>query len=106
MKPRFGVYIKTPKTQMSKPMSRLSQATKIVGKLGSDDGKKTAPPAATMLAYKIKPLISPTATVILRASNADTNKIPATMAAIRIATRTAGWLLSQGKQRELPRDRL
>ena len=39
-----------PKKQTSIPMSRLSQATNTVGKLGSDDRKKMALLAATMFA--------------------------------------------------------
>ena len=39
-----------PMKQTSIPMSRLSQATNIEGKLGSDDGMKTVLPADAMLA--------------------------------------------------------
>ena len=54
----------------------------------------------------MKPLKRPDATVILRASNAITNKIPTTMAAKRISTSSTCHGLSHPKQCELPRDRL
>ena len=61
-----------------------------MGKLGCDDGKKTALLAAVILAQKIKPLIRPIAYVMLRAKSAVTSKSPAMKAARRIITSTAG----------------
>ena len=46
LNPSFGVCIK--ETDINSYISRFSQATDTVGKLGSDDGKKTA-----LLAYTI-----------------------------------------------------
>ena len=52
------------------------------------------------------PLNIPLATVMLNASIAATNKMPAMMTPKSIATNTAGQCLCQGKQCELPRERL
>ena len=54
----------------------------------------------------MKPLINPTATVILKNRSTITNKIPAIMETRRRPISAAGQWSGQVKQRVLPRDRL